>query len=50
LGSLWAVSLAPYLEGCLVVLPAGSLGEQIDDKVLDNYQCLECGYSFSINR
>ena len=23
---------------------------QMDDKVLNNYQCLHCGYSFSVNR
>ena len=27
-----------------------TIGEQIDDKVLDNYQCVECGHRFSVRR
>lgn len=25
------------------------LGDVLDDRVLDNYRCLDCGYSFSVN-
>ena len=31
-------------------IAGATLGEQMDDKVLNNFQCLECGYSFSVNR
>ncbi len=39
-----------WLGGVAGGIAGATLGEQMDDKVLNNFQCLECGYSFSVNR
>jgi uncharacterized protein YcfJ len=39
------------LAGCVGAVAGGiigsKLGEFVDDNILDNYQCLRCGYTFS---
>ena len=39
------------LAGCVGAVAGGiigsKLGEFVDDNILDNYQCLHCGYTFS---
>ena len=49
-----AGSLAGAIIGGLVGAAAGAvsgarLGQTVDDKILDNYRCLACGYCFSLN-
>ena len=42
------------LAGCVGAVAGGiigsKLGEFVDDNILDNYQCLRCGYTFSKTR
>ncbi|MBP7780177.1 MAG: hypothetical protein KA045_01410 [Burkholderiaceae bacterium] len=47
-------SLAGAIIGGLVGAAAGAvsgakLGQTVDDKILDNYRCLACGYCFSLS-
>ncbi|MBK7300229.1 MAG: hypothetical protein IPI79_07520 [Moraxellaceae bacterium] len=39
------------LAGCVGAVTGGiigsKLGEFVDENILDNYQCLRCGYTFS---
>ena len=50
IGSIAGAILGGLFGGVAGGIAGATLGEQIDDKVLDNYQCLACGYSFSVNR
>lgn len=50
IGSIAGAILGGLFGGVAGGIAGATLGEQIDDKVLANYQCLKCGYSFSVNR
>jgi len=50
IGSIAGAILGGLFGGVAGGIARATLGEQIDDKMLANYQCLECGYSFSVNR
>jgi hypothetical protein len=48
LGSL-AGALLGGLLGCATGSIAGSkIGEVVDNRVLDNYQCRDCGHTFNV--
>lgn len=47
--------IAAVIIGCLVGGATGcaigvSLGEMVDENILDNFLCLECGHTFSLNK
>lgn len=50
IGSIAGAILGGLFGGVAGGIAGATLGEQIDEKVLLNYQCLHCGYSFSVNR
>jgi len=47
LGALATAILGALLAGTTVGVAGAKLGEVIDDRILDNYQCLSCHYAFS---
>lgn len=50
IGSIAGALLGGLFGGVAGGIAGATLGEQIDTKVLHNYQCLHCGYSFSVNQ
>ncbi|MFC3532028.1 hypothetical protein ACFOLG_07500 [Vogesella facilis] len=46
LGSVAGAILGGLLGGTTGCSAGAALGELIDDKVLHNYRCLDCGYTF----
>jgi len=46
LGTLAGAILGALLAGTTVGVAGAKLGEVIDDRILDNYQCLACNYVF----
>ena len=47
LGALATAILGALLAGTTVGVAGAKLGEVIDDKILDNHQCLACDFVFS---
>jgi len=47
LGALAAAILGAIVAGTTCGVAGAKLGEVIDDRILDNYQCLSCHYAFS---
>lgn len=47
IGSLAGALLGALVGGATGCSVGAKLGEVVDDRVLDNYQCLDCKYSFS---
>ena len=47
LGAIAGALFGALLAGTTGGLAGAKLGEVIDDKILDNYQCLACEYAFS---
>jgi hypothetical protein len=46
-GGLAGALFGGFIGGVLAVRQALNCGEFVDDNILDNYQCLRCGYTFS---
>jgi len=49
LGAIAGALFGALIAGTTGGLAGAKLGEVIDDKILDNYQCLACEYAFSQN-
>ena len=47
LGTIAGALLGALMGGTTGGIAGAKLGEVIDDKILDNYQCLACRYVFS---
>jgi hypothetical protein len=47
LGTMAGALLSALMDGTTGGIAGAKLGEVIDDKILDNYQCLACHYVFS---
>ena len=47
LGSFSGAFMGALLAGAAGDVAGAKLGEVIDDRILDNYQCLDCHYVFS---
>lgn len=50
LGSIAGALLGGLFGGAAGGIAGAAVGEQVDERVLENYQCLECGYSFTKDR
>ena len=46
-GGIGGAVIGALLGGATGASAGVILGEVLDDRVLDNYRCLDCGYSFS---
>ena len=47
LGAIAGALLGALLAGTTAGVAGAKLGEVIDDRILDNYQCLSCHFMFS---
>ena len=47
IGSFTGAFMGALLAGAAGGVAGAKLGEVIDDRILDNYQCLDCHYVFS---
>ena len=47
LGTLAGAIFGALVGGASGGMAGAKLGELVDDRVLDNHQCLDCGHSFS---
>jgi hypothetical protein len=47
LGSIAGALLGAFVTGTTGCIAGARLGELIDENILNNYQCQECGYQFS---
>lgn len=48
-GGIGGAVIGALLGGATGASAGVLLGDVLDERVLDNYQCLECGYSFSVD-
>jgi hypothetical protein len=48
-GGIGGAVIGALLGGATGASAGVILGDVLDDRVLDNYHCLECGYSFSVD-
>ncbi len=47
IGMIARALLNALIDGATAGIAGAKLGEVIDDKILDNYQCLACDFEFS---
>lgn len=47
IGTFWGAVMGALIGGATGCVVGASLGEVIDQHILDNCLCLRCGYSFS---
>ena len=47
IGVIASALLNALVDGATGCVAGAKLGEVIDDRILDNYQCLACNYEFS---
>jgi hypothetical protein len=48
IGSIVGAIIGSLFGGAAGGIAGATLGQHVDEKVLNNYQCLNCGYSFSV--